>query len=449
MSIFGWLPAFEGEETLFSWAAKINLASGSSAHRTSIKLFGSVRAARMHSALSGLNHLCEVTEGLLGTPRELISTRTSLAGYLPYMCQATQDAIVQAFTDGKCSDGDLRLGHRASKLPGPQFLRYCATCAAADKMKLGYSRWLIVHQLPAVWTCPFHAEELIELPGTTTVWQLPGDHELRPEYRISGDFPDVLAKLTAISCAAYRLGLVRSDFLRDKAIERCCSVGLVSNPRRLSASKVTDVFRKTRVGAWAVHYKPLHLLATREDWIVSLLRGRTADHPIKWAIVWAFLWECATTEEMLEAFHLAATGQLTPSANTQFDLWPQSENLAMKPCIERVQSALMQFDSLKKAALALGITYDVLSRWISENPQLKHDWLARLHNDRRQLAIERINEYIAANPQADRQKIINACNTDIRWLQRNDATAAMGVITSLARQRRQAGTLFSRLQLRR
>lgn len=442
MSIFGWLPAFEGEETLFSWAAKINLASGSSAHRTSIKLFGSVRAARMHSALSGLNHLCEVTEGLLGTPRELISTRTSLAGYLPFMCEAAQDALIQAFADGKCSDGDLRLGHRASKLPGSQVLRYCATCAAADKINFGYSRWLVMHQLPAVWTCPMHAEELIELPGTTTVWQLPGDREPRAEYRISGDFPDVLARLTAISCSAYRLGRVQSDCLRDKAVERCCSVGLVSNPRRLSANEVTHEFRKTRVGAWTIHYKPLQLLATREDWIVSLLRGRTADHPIKWAIVWAFLWEDASIEEMLEDFHLAATGQLMPSANTQLDLWAQGGHLAMKLCIERVQAALTKFDSLKNVALALGITYDILSGWISENPELRRDWLARLHDDRRQLAIERINEYIVTNPRADRREIIKACNTDIRWLRRNDAPAAIKILTPLTRQRRQAGALF-------
>lgn len=387
MSKFGWLPAFEGEETLFSWAAKTNLTRGVSARRTSSELFGNLRAARMHSALSGLHHLCRVTDGLLGTPAELVSTRTSLAGYLPFMPPSEREALVHAFADGDCGVGDLLLGHRASKLPGAQFLRYCLTCAVSDKKRLGYCRWLLVHQLPAVWVCPVHNEELIELPGTATVWQLPSDTEAPNAYRVPDGFLDVLSRFASISCAAYRLGDVHPACLRDAAIERACSIGLVPNPRRLSAEDVFNAFRQSRVGAWTARYEPLKLLATRDDWIVSLLRGRTADNPVKWAIVWAFLWENASKAQSLEAFRQAATGQPAPDDPSQLELWPRS-GLAMKLCIERVERALAQFQTLTQAARALGITYKVLSRWISESPGLRENWLARSRRRRSPTSID-------------------------------------------------------------
>lgn len=444
MTSLGWLPAFEGMETLFSWASKTHLAGAQSARTISLQLFGNLRAARMHSTVCHIGHLTRVTGGLLGSPEELLSKRTSLAGFLPFMTEARRFATLRALIDGSGAEASLRLGLRASRLPALEALRYCASCAKNDLHDFGYSRWHVVHQLPAVWICPEHQEELVELSATAFAWQLAGEHPLnRPQFVPRGNI-DTLGVMAAIMVSAYRLGSVNSDGLREAALARCCTVGLVVNPRRLSAQSINDAFRATPLFRWISAYGPLRALAGDQEWMVSLLRCRTADHPVKWAIIWAFLWQHASRKTAVEAFVAAAGSQSTIDSGSQLDLWPQADRVAMRLCLARVEDAMSKWNTLEEVQKCLGITYQVLSRWIAENPSLRERWSLRLRDSHRSMAVDRVKAFLLRTPEANLATLTKSCSADIRWLQRHFPVAASELLSLVPRQRQRSASLFSR-----
>ncbi|MEQ1684280.1 MAG: TniQ family protein [Burkholderiaceae bacterium] len=436
----GMLPSWELGETLYSWASKTHLILARSARSSSNALFGSLRACRAHDVPPRLARFVELTNGRLGSAQDILAKRTVLGGHLPFLEESRRSAVVAALVAGEGARANLHLGLRASKMPSTHPLRFCETCAAEDRATLGYARWQVVHQLPAVWMCESHLTTLVEFGGVARAWELPGDRKVDAASRISAGHDETLLRMAAVCTAAHGLGVVNAGGLRRASLEKLCELGLVGNPARLSAATLHDEFCSSLAGAWVAAYEPLKHLHKDGEWVASLLRARSASHPTKWALVWAWLWADLSAAEVGISFRQAALDAATSKG--QLALWPEHGREDLGASLLRVEEAMTGATTMDEVRGKVGVKHFVLSRWLKEFPHLQEFWDARQVQRRREIAVKRIEEAIVSLSDVNRQRLRELCSAEIRWLERHDRETLNRLLSRIHLERSRQRRLF-------
>ena len=440
----GMLPSMEVGETIYSWASRSHILLGHSADWFSRHMFGSIRAARTPDAPMNLAHLFEITSGRLGHPREILSKRTSLGGFFPYLNETRRQAVTDALLTGRGARGSLCLGIRASGLPGTFHLRFCSDCIEADITSIGLACWKVIHQLPAVWICPLHQTVLVELQKCTTVWQLPRLDQRVSATPVPDEIEGALKLAATISIAAFELGDINLKSLRQAALERLCSIGLVNNPARLPFQSLHAAFCSSNIGLAIRNYQPLKPLLENRSWFCDLLRDRVAQHPIKWALAWVWMWQDADTVIAEQSFRMAANGDFSIANVVQAEMPFDEPNRMHRICVERIIDAMPFVSSMGELAAHIRASSSDVNRWFRSYPVLKTKWSNRVREIRLSNAVHRVELHLLhAKPTSDIE-LLNACRADLVWLTRHEAQTAYTLRSTVPMDRPRQLVLFKR-----
>lgn len=438
------LPSLEKGETIYSWASRTYLILGGSVGWFSKTLFGNTRASRSHDVPIGLAHLNSVTNGSLGSPRDLIATNTSLGGFLPYLSPTRREAVTDAIIGGDSALGLLRVGDRASRLSRLPTLRSCRVCVELDRDVVGVGCWRVVHQLPAVWVCPYHRVPLAENQSTAGSWQLPErtDPIRKSSLTLDASVQGLLAA-TAVSTAAFELREIDLSSIRRAAIERLCQNGLVSNPSRLPIEKMHKSFLASPIGRAVGGYEPLRTVLANEAWLGDLLRNRAAPHPLRWALAWCWIWSDADDVTTAQAFREAAHGRnATALGCAQLELPLDELNRAERMCISRLLEAVHSASSLEQIAVQVGAKVSEVSRWFKRYPEIRNRWWSGVREARLSTKRERVELSIAQDQLSSRRALISSCNSEISWLRRNEPATAERLLARVPPDRSPQRVLF-------
>jgi hypothetical protein len=438
------LPSIDPEETLFSWGAKTKLALGLSARQMSLRYFSNVRAGYLPDLPP---HMKSFALSPIGRSRSLESLVRRHSLYGPYLALAEKprcDAFMRALERGQPNQAHLILGLRTSRLRSRHPLRYCSECAHLDLQSLGYSRWKVVHQIPASWVCTKHRLGLVELEVLERAWQLPLE-ESSPRQAQPISSRSMASLEIAAKVAQEQLALEQTWPHRIHAVvvARMVEVGIISNPARLSNTCMHAAFMGSAIAAHlASHSHHSERLLSDVTWVGDLLRSRTAPHPAYWPILWGWLWSDAPVAEAVSAFRLANLGDYQAEADPQMRLWPDSVEAGLQAGLTKVRVAMAGLETLPKLAEASGTTPGVLRSWMKQWPALRSSWEdAKLRNKCERLIAELL-ESIRAGSHANRGGFLRRHAGAIAFLRKHRAQDLCNLLKEIdARSPRQRSLL--------
>lgn len=440
------LPSLDPAETIFSWGAKTRLALGVSARQLSLQLFGSLRAGHSHDLPSCLARVEQATGVSIG-PASILVRRHSLFGSYLALADGDRAAEVEtALFSGQTQKAHMLLGLRANKVGARHPLRYCRECAEDDQMKLGYPRWLVDHQLPASWLCRIHERPLVELDGIDRPWQLP------MEERRAGatHLPPVgashaLAIAAEVSALLLLSQAIRSSFLRQAALARMVHTRIIKNPARLNEAELYGAFLRSSIAAFLTDRSGMAEPFANQGWIVALVRGRTATHPAKWAILWAWLWESESLPAAIGAFERAIAGEYLQDDDAQASLWPTPLDSGVEITLRRVHEAMQDSDTLEQVAMLSKTSLGVLRSWMKSYDVLREFWAQRKHEVRKARSIgiaEDLAAAVATEGFAGRTQFIERNRNSVAWMRRFDPKRLDSILRSLPSMRSTQRRLF-------
>lgn len=152
-----WLP----DETLFSLSSRYNSLTGKPAGKhTSRMLFGSSRSGYQHDFPSGIKYFVKTTEGKYGHSRDIITTRTLLAYYVPFKKHEIIQSAIATMKSPRIGGLKFQLGILTSGTRANNPLRCCIDCIAEDKQYFQVAYWHLAHQFPGVLICHRHLSPL-------------------------------------------------------------------------------------------------------------------------------------------------------------------------------------------------------------------------------------------------------------------------------------------------
>lgn len=440
------LPSLDPAETIFSWGAKTRLALGVSARQLSLQLFGSLRAGHSHDLPSCLANVERVTGVSIGPASTIVRHHSLFGTYLALADSDRAAEIETAFFSGQTQKAHMLLGLRANKVGARHALRYCRVCAEDDQMKLGYPRWIVDQQLPASWLCRVHETPLVELDGIDRPWQLPmEERRARAPHPPPVGVGHALAIAAEVGALLLRSEGVRSSLLRQAALARMVHTRIIKNPARLNDGEVQGAFLRSSIAAFLTRRPDLAEPFAHQAWIVALVRGRTATHPAKWAILWAWLWESEPLPAVIEAFERAVAGEYLQDDTSQASLWPIMLDSGAEITIRRVHEAMQESDTLERVAMLSKTSLGVLRSWMKSHDVLRESWVERKQKVReaRSLGIaEELAVAVAAEGIAGRTEFVERNRKSVAWMRRFDPERLDAILRSLPSMRSSQGRLF-------
>lgn len=367
------IPALENGETLFSWGARTRLILGLSARQFSLKYFGTTRAGRLHEFPPKFQRFVEVVGNDFTSIEELIRYRSPFGAYLPFCSKGRVSSVVDAFRRGNLFRATSLLGLNTNKLGRNHPLRYCVNCAEDDLKSHGYARWQANHQLPGTWVCLAHRSRLLQIEKVDHPWQMP----LEETHKTSQPLPPVTEALLvcAATCVAItRCGHVDAKFISDAAISRLVMRGVIENPKRINALTLFDSFCQSQIATELALVEPNSHALRSNAWIHFFLKDYTAGHPLKAALIWAWVTQGDTWDTALTRFAEAITDKDGRTSGVQLGLWPMNQDPGYSHFLERLEKAMPTCDTEEALAQQLGVFATVIRRWLRDFPQLRDTW---------------------------------------------------------------------------
>jgi len=178
-----YLPAFVGDETLYSWCARYHRLSGNGiATDSCVQLFGRGAPGLKHDFPNRLHIFCQRTNDVFGSSEALALERTLLGYYAPFASSSSYQRALESVTGIHSGNPKHILGLMASRVGASHPLKACPACTRQDIKEFGCSRWILEHQWPSVWVCRRHGSPLCSLikayqPKELRNWTLPEDHK--------------------------------------------------------------------------------------------------------------------------------------------------------------------------------------------------------------------------------------------------------------------------------
>jgi transposase-like protein len=159
--MIGFFPDPYEDELLFSVCSRYHQQAGYfSPSSSSRDLFGRKRVRMAPDLPCDLNVLIErLPIGHGYDIDRMIDQHTLLPFYSPFVPHQRALKTRKDMAEGRHHWLHLRLGVNTSKSKW-EFLRYCASCVAADRQRYGETYWHRLHQVPGVEVCPVHTARL-------------------------------------------------------------------------------------------------------------------------------------------------------------------------------------------------------------------------------------------------------------------------------------------------
>lgn len=169
------------DETVFSLVSRLQRLWGfTSPSQTARVLFGHEWSGRRHDFPCALESLVANTEGAVGTASTAAREHTLLRYYLPFRSEAEGGRALQSMLGGSLACAAGWLGLSGSKLGADHPLKACPVCIRESVEEFGWAYWLLRHQFPGVWICPWHGEPLMVFAdgGKEITWCMPASRRL-------------------------------------------------------------------------------------------------------------------------------------------------------------------------------------------------------------------------------------------------------------------------------
>ncbi len=150
-------------------------------------------------------------------------------------------------------------------------------------------------------------------------------------------------------------------------------------------------------------------------WIHDLLRGRCADHPLKWMLLWVALHATSRVDQIIGGFLSPATELVSWDIDGQGSLWASTRDaLAVQ-----IGSYFAKSVDLKSLARELRLSTCALRRHLSASGIDAHGVELKLHWERRRRQwVQAVRDFILAHPGCSRTDVHRACKAAVTWLAR-------------------------------
>lgn len=411
------IPAWRGDESLYSWASSFHKTCGNGSHRdTGMVLFGAAHACKERDAPTGISHFVHVTDGNLGNLPELLRMRCSVGLFIPFLTTARRAIFLERAETANGPGWMTTLGMSASGLSPNSHLRYCESCLNEDLANLQLPRWRYPHQLAGSWICSDHAQPLKTAIHRSFTWILP--HVSIGEYLHAEPTPtqlEVLRKLSRLAQFAAHQEHLDLNAIRQSALNELRRQGISSWSHPLSKSRLAGWFAASPLAEWLrTAQSPESRLATG-TWIHDLLRGRRGDHPLKWLLFWAALFaheQDASIQRRISS----------PWSEPQWDVFGQSSLWIGDPdgLPSDISQIILGAETLADSAKMLGLTVwalrDRLERIGGSGSSFRKGHYKPL---RREQAVNFILAFIANRPACTLGDIHRECKAAVSWLRAN------------------------------
>lgn len=440
------VPAWCEGESLYGWSARLHALRGGKARITGRLLFGREHACRAVEFPPGIGRLAQATGGALGSTEAILRERTVLAAYWPFCSSATRKMVLDAAMDVSGIPIPMALGLPASRLGADHPLRYCERCHQDALASEGYSTWLLRHQLPGAWWCTQHERPLAQVVGRRAVWRRPGrdadplGEPQCPEER------KALHTMALLAEAIARMEHVEEASLAAAAVHRLRQLGIATSAARLNAAKMAQWLQQAPLIRW-MRRQGDRVRVPSGNWAVSLLRGRSRAHPLKWQILWTCAWQLDTAEAAVQAFSEAARNQRPFTPVDQTALWGEEEREPLRlPLPRRVEEAFDTHATMREVAQALGTNLGSVRQWLADYPALAQGWLTRVRADRLHRAVLGIESRMREQPHLGRTQLLKACSSEFNWLSRHAPATARALLDRVPTDRGSQRELFRWLE---
>lgn len=407
------MPPVGKTETLYSVCASLHhLRGGVSWKKAGVYFFKDEMASWHRQMPCNLDHFCEVTRYLLGSPEKILEDRTLTGFYARFLePKALNNLIIQA--------RNPRLKHHKSADPDAKKLRLCPECVVEDRKELGRGTWRLEHQLPGAKVCMHHGRDLHQVVEHNFE---AGRYWMRPEDFV-GNEPQLwdvkltheraswvsLAKILWILKSHQR---VSPPLLHHVLAQKLVQVGGLKSARFLSSKTAENWLKKGPYGSSL--YSPFlesDLAPLKGNWL-KFLDGRGAHHPLRWAAVLA---ACMTAQELSVELERAS-----PLQGTLGGRWDISGQIHKDLLPKHIWDALLDGIDIRDAAEHWGLSAASLNRALRLNPELKAIRDEKIEKDILQPKREWVCRFLQVNPSATRANLRREDSASLRWLDLND-----------------------------
>lgn len=411
------IPAWRGDESLYSWASSFHKTCGNGSHRDTGKLlFGAAHACKERDAPTGIPHFVRVTGGNLGDLSLLLRTRCSIGLFIPFLTPARRAIFLDRAETAIGPGWMTSLGMSASGLRTNSHLRYCDACLSEDIANLQLPRWRWPHQLAGSWVCLDHSQLLRTVIHRSFTWILP--HVSIGEYLHAEPTSaqlSVLRKISLLAQLAAHQDHLDLNAIRHSALNELRQQGVSSWTHPLSKDRLAAWFAASPLAQWLrTAQSPESSLATG-TWIHDLLRGRRGDHPLKWLLLWIALFSHEQEASIQRRFS-------SPWSEPQWDVFGQSSLWIGDPdglpsdISQVILGAKTLADAAKKLGLTVGALRDRLERIGGSGGSFRQGRQKPLH---RVQAVNSILSFIASRPGCTLGDIHRECKAAVSWLRAN------------------------------
>jgi TniQ len=405
------IPDWRGDETLYSWSARMHRLLGGATKQTGQRLFGASHAYKEWAASNHLDHLHLVTGGTLGSIRSILLQRTVLAAYYPFLRPEQRQDFDERAERVQRSSWVTRFGMRASNIDGTE-MRWCRCCSREDVHVWGTSRWRLPHQLPGAWWCTEHDMPLNRVMPGRAEWAVPGGSESSPEVLLDIDGRQSLNKLSAL--AASLIGKERVDLpsIKRALLSRLRDMRVVNSIKPVSSESLQRWFVKTNLAVAVQQVEPKLQPVFDGPWIYETLLKRRSNHPLLWMMLWVAAFEDSSLHEVVRGFHEPDTTYIWQE-DGQGMLWVEGNFQGD----DRVQAIVRNAETIREAAQKLNVSIFTIRRYMREAQCAPKQIRAQ---DRKQArkdeAVAEIEALIKSTPDVSKTDIHRKCKGSVSWL---------------------------------
>jgi hypothetical protein len=359
-----YLPAFEADETLYSWCARYHLLSGNVLPRqTSQQLFAHASAGLHPDFPMCIDQLVKRSNGTLGNREDLIFQRTPFCVFARFLDKERVALVTENMGARSAPRISRMLGLVVSRIEHPVQLRACNRCIKADVEAYGTSIWHLEHQLPGVMICRAHKTPLLAARSAaqvraTTDYLLPGMIPDQEWHVVESPSDALLARLESIASWSPSLALASEshswnfddELLRITCHRQAHSRGWTDTRGLLQFQRIRTAFVEATRDLIAVPgFSVVENANQQAGGLVGLLlrRYRAYHHPLKHILLLSFLFD--SPDEFLNAYQASAS-----CAPEERRLGLEGDRATLLPQLLALVDE--QKMSVNRAAAKLGIT---------------------------------------------------------------------------------------------
>ncbi len=407
------IPQWRGDETLYSWAARMHRIVGYSVKDTGRLLFGASHAYKEWATSTRFAHFGIATNKHLGNTKDILLQRTVLAAYYPFLRYEQREEFDRCAESNVRTPWLTRFGMRASTLDKVE-MRWCQCCIQNDLADGAMPRWRLPHQLPGAWWCVEHDLYLNKLNPDIAEWVIPLITNPTSQPLLNNECIQALRNLSALAGSLVGKERVNLVGIKRAVLSRLRDMGLVTSIKPVSSEILQQWFALTRLAEAVKQVEPSIQSVIEKQWIYETLLKRRASHPLLWMMLWVATFEGFSTQDVVRGFH-EPDAMLIWQDDGQGQLWIEKEFQAD----EKVQAIVKNAKTIKSAAQQLKVSVATIRRYMKEaqcSPQ--HVRGTNLRQNRKVAALAEIEALINETHDVTKTDVHLRCKGSVSWLKR-------------------------------